>query len=84
MFPIPATAADRECGGGRGGSSRRESLKLRFGQSADGRHAAPDWYRFKIGSIEATVISDGVLPLGEASNLVVEAPVAQFTKPIEE
>ena len=45
---------------------------------------APDWCRFKIGSIEATVVSDGVLPLGEASNLVVEAPVAQFTKPIEE
>ena len=28
---------------------------------------APYWYRFKIGSIEATVVSDGVLPLGEAS-----------------
>ena len=24
----------------------------------------PYWYRFKIGSIEATVISDGPLPLG--------------------
>lgn len=27
----------------------------------------PYWYRFKIGSIEATVISDGPLPLGEPS-----------------
>jgi glyoxylase-like metal-dependent hydrolase (beta-lactamase superfamily II) len=28
---------------------------------------APYWYRFKIGNIEATVISDGPLPLGEPS-----------------
>lgn len=28
---------------------------------------APYWYRFKVGSIEATVISDGTLPLGEPS-----------------
>jgi glyoxylase-like metal-dependent hydrolase (beta-lactamase superfamily II) len=28
---------------------------------------APYFYRFKIGSIEATVVSDGILPLGEPS-----------------
>src|SRR5207302_9283077 len=28
---------------------------------------APYFYRFRIGSIEATVVSDGALPLGEPS-----------------
>lgn len=28
---------------------------------------APYWYRFKVGSIEGTVVSDGPLPLGEPS-----------------
>ena len=28
---------------------------------------APSFYRFKIGSIEATVVSDGPLPIGPAS-----------------
>lgn len=44
---------------------------------------APYWYRFKVGSIEATVVSDGPLPLGEASGSFLgtsKAEVQQMLK----
>jgi len=34
---------------------------------------APAWYRFKLGDYEATVISDGALPLGKAEDSFVGA-----------
>lgn len=35
--------------------------------------AAPAWYRFKFGDYEATIISDGSLPLGKAEDAFVGA-----------
>ena len=34
---------------------------------------APAWYRFRFGEFEATVVSDGALPLGKAEDAFVGA-----------
>ena len=40
-----------------------------------GREQAPAFYRFKLGAIEATVVSDGPIgPLGEPSATFIGAP----------
>lgn len=42
--------------------------------------AAPAWYRFRIGEFEATVISDGHLPLGKPGDGFPGAPPAELTQ----
>jgi glyoxylase-like metal-dependent hydrolase (beta-lactamase superfamily II) len=39
---------------------------------------APAWYRFRVGNFEATVISDGHLPLGKATDGFPSAPPAEM------
>ncbi|MCU0886846.1 MAG: MBL fold metallo-hydrolase [Rubritepida sp.] len=39
---------------------------------------APAWYRFRVGNFEATVISDGHLPLGKPTDGFPSAPVAEM------
>ncbi|MFN6956302.1 MAG: MBL fold metallo-hydrolase, partial [Acetobacteraceae bacterium] len=34
---------------------------------------APAWYRFRFGEYEATIVSDGALPLGKAEDSFVGA-----------
>src|SRR5260370_17351093 len=41
---------------------------------------APYFYRFKIGAIEATVVSDGALPLGEPSGSFLGASKEEVGK----
>jgi glyoxylase-like metal-dependent hydrolase (beta-lactamase superfamily II) len=41
---------------------------------------APTFYRFKIGAIEATVVSDGILPLGEPSASFLGTSKAEVQK----
>ena len=41
---------------------------------------APYWYRFKVGSIEGTVVSDGTLPLGEPSGSFLGTSKAEVQK----
>jgi glyoxylase-like metal-dependent hydrolase (beta-lactamase superfamily II) len=41
---------------------------------------APSFYRFKIGSIEATVVSDGPLPIGPPKNAFKGVPEAELAK----
>lgn len=41
---------------------------------------APTFYRFKIGAIEATVVSDGILPLGEPSGSFLGTSKAEVQK----
>ncbi|MBY0335308.1 MAG: MBL fold metallo-hydrolase [Acetobacteraceae bacterium] len=40
--------------------------------------AAPAWYRFRIGEFEATVVSDGHLPLGRPAEGFPTAPAAEM------
>lgn len=40
--------------------------------------ASPAWYRFRIGEFEATVISDGHLPLGKPGDGFPTAPAAEM------
>ncbi|NPD17017.1 MBL fold metallo-hydrolase [Xinfangfangia sp. D13-10-4-6] len=40
----------------------------------------PGWYRFKIGEIEATIISDGLLNLGSANDQFPAAPQDQIAE----
>lgn len=42
--------------------------------------AATAWYRFRIGEFEATVISDGHLPLGKPSDGFPSAPAAEMAQ----
>lgn len=44
----------------------------------------PGWYRFKIGDIEATIVSDGLLDLGSATAQFPAAPVDEVTKIMKE
>jgi len=46
--------------------------------------AAPAWYRFRIGEFEATVISDGHLPLGKPAEGFPSAPPAELTQILEQ
>jgi glyoxylase-like metal-dependent hydrolase (beta-lactamase superfamily II) len=39
---------------------------------------APPWYRFKIGALQATVVSDGGLPLGKPADGFPQAPPAEL------
>lgn len=39
----------------------------------------PGWYRFRIGDIEATIISDGLLDLGSATGQFPDAPADDVT-----
>jgi glyoxylase-like metal-dependent hydrolase (beta-lactamase superfamily II) len=39
---------------------------------------APAWYRFRVGNFEATVISDGHLPLGRPADGFPSAPAAEM------
>jgi glyoxylase-like metal-dependent hydrolase (beta-lactamase superfamily II) len=41
---------------------------------------APSWYRFKIGEFEATVVSDGPLPLGKPEDGFKGLPKAELDK----
>ncbi len=41
---------------------------------------APYFYRFKLGSAEATIISDGVLPLGDPMAAFIGPPKADITR----
>jgi glyoxylase-like metal-dependent hydrolase (beta-lactamase superfamily II) len=41
---------------------------------------APSFYRFKLGAIEATVVSDGPLPIGPATRTFRGLPEAELTK----
>lgn len=41
---------------------------------------APAWYRFRIGEFEATVISDGALPLGKPGDGFPSAPPAEMNQ----
>ncbi|WP_206932226.1 MBL fold metallo-hydrolase [Roseococcus thiosulfatophilus] len=45
---------------------------------------APAWYRFRIGSFEATVISDGHLPLGKPSDGFPNAPAPEMGRVLQE
>lgn len=40
----------------------------------------PGWYRFNIGDIEATIISDGLLDLGSATDQFPAAPADEITQ----
>lgn len=42
--------------------------------------SAPGWYRFNIGDIEATIISDGLLDLGSATDQFPAAPADEITE----
>lgn len=44
----------------------------------------PAWYRFRIGSFEATVISDGHLPLGKPSDGFPNAPPQEMGRVLQE
>ena len=41
---------------------------------------APYFYRFKVGAIEATVVSDGILPLGDPSGAFLGTPKEEISK----
>jgi glyoxylase-like metal-dependent hydrolase (beta-lactamase superfamily II) len=41
---------------------------------------APYFYRFKVGAIEATVVSDGILPLGDPSGAFLGTPKEEIGK----
>ena len=45
---------------------------------------APSFYRFKLGSIEATVVSDGPLPIGAPSRIFGGATEAELAKMISD
>ena len=45
---------------------------------------APSFYRFKLGSIEATVVSDGPLPIGEAQRTFRGPPISEINQMIAE
>lgn len=45
--------------------------------------SAPAWYRFRIGEFEATVISDGHLPLGKPADGFPSAPPAEMAQILE-
>jgi glyoxylase-like metal-dependent hydrolase (beta-lactamase superfamily II) len=44
----------------------------------------PGWYRFMIGDIEATIISDGLLDLGSANDQFPEAPQEDIARILQE
>jgi glyoxylase-like metal-dependent hydrolase (beta-lactamase superfamily II) len=45
---------------------------------------APSFYRFKLGDIEATVVSDGPLPIGESTRVFAGPPKEELNKLISE
>ncbi len=45
---------------------------------------APAWYRFRIGSFEATVVSDGHLPLGKPSDGFPTAPPQEMSQVLQD
>ncbi len=45
---------------------------------------APAWYRFRIGAFEATVVSDGALPLGRPADGFPSAPAEQMQQVLRE
>jgi glyoxylase-like metal-dependent hydrolase (beta-lactamase superfamily II) len=46
--------------------------------------AAPAFYRFKVGELEATIVSDGPLPLGDASSVFKGATKPEIDKLLTE
>jgi len=47
-------------------------------------HAAPGWYRFKLGSLDVTVLSDGPLPIRPPERGFIDVPNASVSELLQE
>ena len=63
--PLRASINRRNLLRGSAAAGARRCPPTRFAKCAVHRQTGPTYYRFKLGDAEATIVSDGVLPLGD-------------------